>query len=446
MNEASSGRTTLAELSARRRSLAMRLHCWAALIASPFILVATLTGLVYVFTPQVEARLYAHLDHVAPAGALLPLDQSVAAAQAAAGSGLELRSVIAPFGAGDAVKVSFEPARAQAAGAHHHAAASTQGARPVTVFVDPHGAQVLGRQAAGERFSEWARTLHSRLLQGDGWRWMIELGASWLLVMLLTGVILWWPGAGQSGLPRRGKTGRAAWRQWHAFAGVALGLLSLVMVATGITWSQYAGTQVRKLRDAAGQAAPQAPRHLHSAPLAGAAPLDWQGAWRQARAVAPNLPLQLTPPQGPLGVWRVSGVDRAQPTQRIELVLDAYSGRTLYRAGWDAQSAFGKATAVGIPFHRGEFGPWNQAVLFLFGAGVLFSLVSGWVMFFKRRRPGPLGLPPLLAGSWRAVSPAALASAVALCLLMPLLALSGAVVLLLEWCVLKNRGTRTVPP
>lgn len=445
----------MSALPARRRSLLLRLHCWAALIASPFLLVATLTGLVYVVTPQVEARLYAHLERVTPGAAMLPLDDAVAAARMAVGGNLALRAVAPPFGPGDAVRLSFEPARPHAAGAHHHGASvpAAPGATPLTVFVDPYNARVLGSQVPGERFSEWARTLHSRLLQGEGWRWMIELAASWLFVMLLTGVVLWWPRPGQAGLPRRGKTGRAAWRQWHAFGGVALGLLSLVMVATGITWSRYAGEQVRALRDAAGQASPQVPRQLRSAPPAaqpGAAPLGWQQAWLRARVAAPGIAMQLVPPQDAHGVWRATGIGRTQPTLRFDLVLDAYSGAILYRSGWEQQTAFGKATAVGIPFHRGEFGVWNQVVLFLFGAGVLFSLVSGWVMLFKRRGAGRDGaaplLPPLLPGAWRAASPLALASALALCLLMPLLAVSGAALLVLEWCSSRSRSNQLRSP
>jgi uncharacterized iron-regulated membrane protein len=269
---------------------------------------------------------------------------------------------------------------------------------------------------------------------------MIELGASWLLVMLLTGFYLWWPRPDQSGLPRAGKTGRAAWRQWHAFGGVALGLLSLVMVVTGITWSQYAGENVRTLRDAAGQQSPAVPRGLHSTPPAqpGMQPLDWQAAWSRARAAAPPVALSLAPPAGADGVWRIASADRASPTRRVDLVLDAYDGRVLYRAGWDRQTAFGKATAVGIPFHRGEFGLWNQVLLFLFGAGVLFSLLSGWVMYFKRTRSGGLGLPVLLPNAWKAASPLALLGGMALCALLPLLAISAAVVLALEALVLQR--------
>lgn len=444
MNDATSHAPVLSALSARRRSLYLRVHCWAALIASPFLLLATLTGLLYVFVPQVEARLYGELDRVTPNGSMLPLDRTVAAAQGAVPHGLIVRSVLPPFSAGDSVKVLFEPAGVHEAAAHHHAAPAVAAlqARPQTVFVNPYDGRVLGVQDPAQRLSDWSRRLHSRLLQGDGWRWMIELAASWLLVMLVSGVYLWWPRPGQTGLPRAGKRGRAAWRQWHALGGVALGLLTLVMVVTGITWSQYAGEQVRRLRDAAGQASPRAPRDLHSTPAPGARALDWEGAWSRARTLAPPIAMSLSPPAGSQGVWRAAGVDRTSPTRRVDLVLDAYSGRVLYRAGWEQQTAFGKATAVGIPFHRGEFGVWNQVVLFLFGAGVLFSLVSGWVMFYKRTRAGRLGLPALLPGAWRAASPAALIGTVALCGLLPLLALSASALLLLEWRISQGRQPR----
>jgi uncharacterized iron-regulated membrane protein len=438
---ASAGRP-LPELAARRRSLFWRIHFWAALIASPFTLLATLTGIVYILTPQIEARLYGKLDHVAPAGAMLALDTAVAAARAAAPAGLSLQSVQPAHAAGDSVKVVFAPG-VKSSGGHegHSAAASPAVTRQdgpaaagaaLAIFVNPYDGQVLGAQLEQERYSFWARRLHSQLLQGDGWRWLIELAASWLMVMLLTGIYLWWPSTGQPGLPQRGKRDRALWRQWHAFLGVALSVLTLTMVATGITWSKYAGEQVRKLRDVSGQAPPRVPRTLHSMPQEGVLQLDWQSAWLRARALAPDVAMQLTPPRGPHGVWAATATDRAQPGKRFDLVLDSYRGTPLYYSGWDQQTAFGKATAVGIPFHRGEFGWWNQALLFLFAAGVLFSLVSGWVMFFKRRRAGLLGLPKLVPGAWRAVPLPAAVLGLALCALLPLLAASAFVVMLFE--------------
>ena len=435
----------LATLTARRRSLFWRIHFWAALIASPFVLIATLTGLLYIFTPQIEASLYRHLERVTPrpGASMLPLDAMVAAAHAAVPAGLEIQSVLPPATPRDALKVSFgPPTRATGEHANHAPVSAVQAktsATPLrsfasskrTVFVDPYDARVLGTQVDQDRFSEWARRLHSRLLQGESLRWMIELAASWMLVMLLTGVWLWWPRTGQAALPRAGARGRNGWKQWHAFLGVLLSVLSLAMVLTGITWSKYAGNQVRAVRDWAGQASPQVPAHLHSMPTGGPQ-LGYQQAWQRVQALVPGVPVALTPPRGPHGFWRVASSDRPHPANRFDLVLNAYDGRVLYQAGWEAQTAFGKATAVGIPFHRGELGVWNQVLLFVFAASVIFSTVSGWVMFFKRRRAGQVGLPKLLPGAWRAAPLWSVVLGIGLCALMPLLALSTMVLVIVE--------------
>lgn len=136
MNDSMTSAHALPSLAARRRSALWRIHFWAALIASPFALIAVLTGLLYIFTPQIEAHLYGRLEHVEPTGPMRALDASVTVARMAA-----------------------------------PAPAATMDKR--TVFVDPYHAQVLGSLLEQDRFNQWARRLHSRLLQGESLRWMI---------------------------------------------------------------------------------------------------------------------------------------------------------------------------------------------------------------------------------------------------------------------------------
>jgi uncharacterized iron-regulated membrane protein len=444
-----------AQLRLMRRNLLWRLHLWAALIASPFALVACLTGLLYAFTPQIEKVLYHRLDSVVPTGQRLPLDEAVAAARRVAPSGSVLHSVVPARGSADTVRVAFLPLAAPVGHAGHGtpAAASKSPAflRPnfgipggaTVVYVDPYTAQVAGMLPEAERFSNWARRLHSSLLQGDGWRWTIELAASWLMVMLLTGIFLWWPGGGQSALPARGATGRTAWRQWHALLGVTLSLISLAMLTTGLTWSRVAGGQIRWARDAAGQTPPRIPASFRSTVPDGGRMMSWEQARQAVAAQAPDAVTQLTPPAGPTGYWRANQLEKTgQPTSGFDLLLDAYSGAPLYRSGWAEQTVFGKATAIGIPFHRGEYGLWNQALLVLFGSGVLFSLVSGWAMFFKRWKRGQPLFPPSMPGAWRYVRVWSWPVGAFMLLAMPLLAATAVPIALVEAVVAWRSGRR----
>jgi uncharacterized iron-regulated membrane protein len=436
--------------SSPTRATLWRLHGLAAMLATPFLVVAAVTGLLYVPTPQIEAWQLAPLMHADDAGRpWLSLDRLVAAAREAAPE-RDLRHVLPPHAPGSVMRAVFEPPAAHGGAAssqHDHASHGGNGLGPLTLYVEPATARVLGQRHEMERFGPWAKRLHSQLLLGEGWRWMIEWAATCLLVMLATGAALAWPRRGQPFWPRgglrRGQS-RAVFKQWHAVLGLFALLMSLAITLTGLTWSRYAGAQIRELRDAVGQAPPRAPAALRSDPAdANAPPMSWQAAWDTARRHAPDVALQLTAPRVAAsaddgsrlqrGTWRAASADTRQPDKRFETHFDAYSGRVLFHAGWVEQSAFAKATAIGIPFHRGEFGLWNQVVLALFGITVLLSTVTGWVMWWRRPRTGVLGLAVHARdvserGSWRW---AALAGA-AIAWIAPLLLIFAALWLTVE--------------
>lgn len=455
-----SNHATAGVVSALRRSLLMRIHFWAALIASPFALVAAFTGLIYVFTPQVEKVLHGHFDSVLPASQVRSLDDSINAAKMAAPEGWTLHSVVPMHARTDSTRVAFMPpaaAHKKESGGHGSHGGGTSAAandkadflRPnfgiptkaVVVYVNPYTAEVLGSLPQSERFSNWSRKLHSNYLQNDGWRWMIELAASWLMVMLVTGLYLWWPRTSQPFVPQAKGKGRASWMQWHTFVGVSLSVMSAVILTTGLTWSKHAGDQIRWARDAAGQASPRIPASFKSNPAEGKQVLSWEEAMQAVRREAPDVQMQLMPPKGPEGYWRANQLDGDQPDRRFDLLLDAYSGERLYFSGWAEQTAFGKATAIGIPFHRGEFGVWNQALLFVFGIGVIFSIVSGWMMYFQRRSQGLRVMPAVMKGAWESVPWGAWLGGTFMLVAMPLLAISAAAVLLVEGVIaLKHRS------
>lgn len=403
------------------RRLLWRLHFWAGLVTAPLLLFAALTGLLYVFTPQVEAWRHAHLDRVVPEGPVQPLDAQRAAAEASV-PGWTLASVI-PAATPDASSQFLfrRPQGDDVPGAHAGHAAGLPAGR--IAYVDPYRAEVVGLLDEPQRFRHWARKLHANALQGEAWRWPIELAASWALVMLATGLVLAWPSLRAHGW-RALAPARNGWRGAHLAFGLVFGGVLVVLLVTGLTWSRHAGDHFRTALKLTGQTAPRPPATLRSDPTGAPAPLALQDAYGIARAAAPGLALQLTPPHGASGTWRIDaaqGVPGAGPGERLTLVLDAYDGRPLYRSGWAELPPLAKATALGIPFHRGEFGLWNQVLLVLTALGLVGSLVSGLAMAWRRRARGA---PQLAPGTWRRLPRGLWLSAGLLALALPVFGLS----------------------
>ena len=143
------------------RPLVLRVHFYAGLLVAPFLVVACLTGLAHVFSPQLNDLIYDHELRVGPhTGAPRPLDEQVAAALAAH-----------PEGTLDSLVVDSDPDRTTAIvlavpGLPEETARS--------VYVDPYTADVRGA------LDTWYDTpplqttldmLHRNLLLGETGRW-----------------------------------------------------------------------------------------------------------------------------------------------------------------------------------------------------------------------------------------------------------------------------------
>lgn len=397
-----------------------RLHFWAGLLTAPIILFAALTGLLYVFTPQIETWRHAALDTVNTVNMVAPhqsLDAQLAAAQAQF-SNDTLRTIVPAFTDTQTTQFIFGDKKKRTAPTplevnkanetneaknpehqHHAPATASASAAPFIAYLNPGTLAVQGTIAEDGRFKEWASKLHSTALQGDGWRWLIELGVSWMIMMLITGIYLWWPRgkANWRSVLRwnRSQNQRVNWRYFHSISSVAFSVLTLTILLTGITWSKYAGDNFRAMQTALKQSSPRAPKELQSTFTPGISALSAEAIYRKARQLAPEIQMQLTPPKSERGVWRIESFDRTQPHKRFQLVLDAYNGAVLYQSGWGNLPLLAQATAVGIPFHRGEFGWWNQALLILVALSTIFSVVSGYVMWLQRRKAGSLSAPAI---------------------------------------------------
>ncbi len=79
---------------------------------------------------------------------------------------------------------------------------------------------------------------------------LVELAAGWGVMLVVSGVYLWWPrGKSSAGVlwPRLNSRGRVLWRDLHAVTGFWGAALLLVMLLSGMTWTGFWGKQYAEL-------------------------------------------------------------------------------------------------------------------------------------------------------------------------------------------------------
>ncbi|EMH4107213.1 DUF2534 family protein [Serratia ureilytica] len=443
-------------------NLIRRLHFYIGLLVAPFILVAALTGTLYVLTPQLGEALYRDALFTEPHGQARSLADQIAAARREAGDEARIYAVRPAPGATDTTRVQF-------VGADLGASESR------ALFVDPYTLAIKGDMTVYGTsgvlpLRTWLDKLHSSLLLGDLGRNYSELAASWLWVAALGGVALWLATRPKRKL-KRVKGGFAANRHWHITLGVALLAGLLFFSATGLTWSQWAGGNIDALRanlgwltpqvNASLQAdAPQTPADPHAehrgmmsgmkmGPAAQSNALngDWDRALHAARAAGIDAAkVELRQPKGEGKAWTVTEVDRSWPTQVDAVAIAPQSFAVIDQVRFDTFPLIAKLTRWGIDAHMGIlFGLPNQLLLAAFGLGLCLTIVLGYRMWWIRR-PAAGAQHPLhtLIAAWLALSLPARAGtllvAAALGYCLPVMGVSLAALLLVD--VGRWRGQR----
>ncbi len=374
---------------AQLRPLVLRLHFYAGVFVAPFLAVAALTGLVYVFSPQLSDAVYSgQLLASAPGAPARPLDEQVAAATAAvvpAPPEAALASVVVPADAARTTEVVFDvPGLAED--------------WQRTVYVDPSTGQVRGALDTWSGYPPLQATLdglHRHLLLGEPGRLYSEAAASWLWVLVLGGLALWVGrrrgrrGAAALVLPPRGaRPGRGRLRGWHAATGVWLAVGLLFLSATGLTWSTHAGERFTAVLTALDGRSPQ----LAAEPVAvqeGRPTITLDAAVSRARAAGLAGELAVTVPAGPGAVLTVAENADTWPVQRDEVALDPYTGATVESIAWADYPVPAKLTTVGVLAHMGLlWGLPNQIALAALALGLLAVLFWGYRMAWLRRPTG----------------------------------------------------------
>lgn len=419
------------------RQAVWRWHFYAGIFCIPFIVLLAVTGSIYLFKPQLDARTDHSYDELIAAGPAASAEAQVHAALAQV-PGSRLDAYVMPQAPLAAVQVLLR----DGAG------------RTLRAFVDPVRARVLAVVPEEERFVQVIKTLHGELLLGDGGSVVVELAASWAIVMVITGLYLWWPRdfrlLGGVLYPRLGGGGRRFWRDLHAVTGVWISFLALFLLLSALPWTNVWGDGFKELRRLTGTALlrqdwdrSRSTDHAAHSPSTGNAPettpdpeISLDEVLRRVAPLEFTSPVLISPPTASDHAWKIRSDSQNRPL-RQSLKIDAATGAVLARESFADRHVIDRIVGVAVAAHEGQlFAPLNQVLGVLTAAGLVTLCVSAVVMWWRRRPEGELGAPVATGSARRTRGLATLV--VGLGLFLPVLGMSLVAVAIVELLVLRR--------
>ncbi len=381
-----------------------RWHFYAGLFVLPFLISLAVTGALYLFRDEFDNLIHSDLKRIEVAQNVpkaLPSDILAAAVAAVPGTAVKYTTPGDP-GASTEITVS-----------------TSEGKR--AVYVNTYTGQVAGSLPDRGTVMWTIRYIHSLKYFGTYTRYLIEIAAGWSILLVATGIYLWWPRKQSGGvLTVRGTPKkRVFWRDTHAVTGIFVGFFIVFLAVTGMPWSGVWGAKVNEWANGSNFGYPAGVRT--DVPMSGEhlnhmAKTSWsleQAKVPESTASATGQPIGIDAaiarfdglglatgytvvlPTKPTGVYSGSVYPDDLSKQRV-VHLDQYSGKPLIDMSYSDYGPLGKVLEWGINVHMGQqFGLANQIVLLAACVGIVLLAVSAGIMWWKRRPRGSLGVPPL---------------------------------------------------
>lgn len=451
MSEATLSREGAARVVSSRSDLyraVWRWHFYAGLLVLPFMITLAVTGALYLFRDELDMIIHSDLKRV-------EIQENIAKAAPSALVTAALKAY-----PGTAIKYT-DPATND--GSAEITVNTAQNGK-LAVYVNPYTSAVLGALPDRGTVMWTIRYLHSLKYFGSYARMAIEIAGGWAILLVGTGIYLWWPRKQNGGVisVRGTPSKRVFWRDTHAVTGLFVGFFIVFLAITGMPWSGVWGGKVNEWANGnnfgypAGVrvAVPMSDEHLdHIA----------KTSWSLEQAQVPMSPenhdhmtsigldkaveafdrlglhrgYAVNIPTTPTGVFTGSVYPDDLAQQRV-VHIDQYSGKVLIDMSYADYGPLGKALEWGINTHMGqEFGLVNQIVLAIACLGIVFLAVSAAVMWWKRRPKGSLGVPPMPSDK-RAFRGLLLILIIG-GLIFPLVGASLVVMFILDWVYIRFR-------
>lgn len=420
-----------------------RWHFYAGLFVMPFLIILSVTGLIMLYQPVLEPQLYQDKYFVEIGDSKVTFESQKEALD------LAYSGTIKKFIQGKAPNQS-----------NQFIVKTSEGVN-LKVFTNPYTGQILGDLNLDNGLYALSNDIHGSLLIGDIGDRLMELAASFTILLAITGSYLWWPRSPAKkqtsnrfiqALKIRKQNGkRMFWRDLHATTGLASLVFLVFFSLSGLAWSGIWGGQFVQ----AWSSFPTEKRasNFNSNPITDPddihanhkslntgvietmpwnlelSPLPKSGTDSGSKGIEQDVEVNLDSvsafahnigfthftislPSNDTGVYTISANtmsgDIQDATQDRTLHLDQYTGKVLADIGYADYNLVAKSMAVGIALHQANYSLWNLILNTVACAMIIILSVSGLYIWWLRRPNQSRGLsaPPLPQnlGRWKSAS------------------------------------------
>lgn len=353
------------------------------------------------------------------------------------------------------------------------------------IYVSPQG-KIIAAINPDDKISAFVSKIHGTLLLGSFGRYLVELAASWAIIMIITGLYLWWPrGKKYAGIlwPRLKVGKKLFWRDIHAVTGFYISGLVLILLLSGLPWTQVWSSGFNIVRDEMGwnntveqdwNSAEKTSEsminqlhieHDHKAMLESQSDKEFSSiipakivddkviSFASLDFIARSQNLEfpvIIKPQKPIRNdaeikaqnWKISSQTQNRPLRSsITLNNDA---NILEKQNFSDRHIIDQIISYGIAWHEGQLLGWfNQLIGLLTALALLVISISGIKIWWQRRASnmmhsgaGFLSAPPKVKTKLQ--SKAAITIIIVCALLLPMIALSILPILILDHMIFRK--------
>jgi len=400
-----------------------RWHFFAGIFCIPFVIFLSVTGTLYLFKPQFEAWQQRPYESVASIDSHRPMSQQVQAVLAEYPTAKTIQVELPRLDSG-ATRMILKDARGT-----------------WRIYANPATLAILHVENENSSLMKRIKALHGQLGIGTWGSYLVELAACWTIVMIITGLVLWWPknakGLGGVLYPRWAKGSRVLWRDLHSVIGFWVSAFAIFLILTGLPWAKFWGNYFRTVRQTAGLSSntqdwsiggkPTESQSGHSEHDHTAKTVSSKRPGRSAGAPIPKdlngfdvleqiakrellaHPVVLSPPEKEAGYWKLASESQNRPLRQT-LSIDVKDGSVASREDFSGKHWIDRAVGIGIAAHEGQlFGGLNQILGLMTTTGLIALASSGAWMWWNRRQKGTLGIPeplqqtPLVWSIWMGI-------------------------------------------